>query len=374
MLLLIIFVTCVLITMSLIALTNVLSLPRLMPNKSKETSFVSILIPARNEAAVIEKTLSHLLKQDYASYEVILLDDNSTDGTQQIVKKIADSQTKLEIVSGKPLPSGWMGKNWACHQLSQHAKGDILIFTDADVIWQPNALGTIVHQMEQHQADLFTVWPTQETHTSGERLTVPLMAMVIIAYLPVLLTHHSPFSIDAAANGQCMAWRRKAYKQVGRHEIVAGNVLEDVTLARLAKSKGLKVRMADGNRLVGCRMYTDWSSVRDGYAKNILAGYGNSVTMLLAATVFHLLVFVAPFIWLFIPEYTIWSLALIIIGISLRMLSAAFTHQRLLDALLLPLSVLLMTRIAFQAIWWHYTGTTRWKGRNIASKRSMNHG
>jgi len=379
MILVIMFITAALTVISLITLSNLIFFQRLQGASKPhgDLPLVSVMIPARNEAAVIGATIKRLLDQNYPNYEILLLDDNSDDGTGQIARDAADGDPKLTVVNGQPLPAGWMGKNWACHQMAQQARGEILLFTDADVIWAPTALGGLVQHMQRTQADLFTVWPTQHTVTGWERLTVSLMALVILGYLPVIGTHYVPFGIFGAANGQCMAWRRHAYKQVGGHATVSDNVLEDVTLARMVKAAGLRLRMTDGNRQVSCRMYTDWPSVRDGYAKNILAGYG-SVPALVAATIFHILVFLVPWLWLiaglFNPDlvgWPAWAIALIILGLSIRALTAAYTHQRIADALLMPLSVILMTRIAFQAIWWHYTqGGPSWKGRVIRKQTS----
>jgi chlorobactene glucosyltransferase len=324
---------------------------------------VSILIPARNEARVIGETLRCLLRQDYPHFEVLLLDDHSTDGTGTIARDLADP--RLKVIAGAPLPSGWMGKNWACHQLSTHAQGDYWIFTDADVRWGPGGLSAVMAAVRRHQTDLLTVWPTQQTITWAERLIVPLMALAIIGYLPVIGTHYTPFSVFAAACGQCMIWRRGAYQQIGGHQAVRSTVLEDVTLARLVKAAGLRLRMFDGAGVIACRMYENWSAVRDGYAKNILAGYGNSIPVLLLATVFHLLIFIFPPIWWLFGGGVL-AFALTVLGITIRMLTAAFTRQRVIDGLAMPLSAALMTVIAFQSIYWQLRfGGPTWKGRII---------
>lgn len=363
------FVTAALTVILLITLSNLLFFPRLKTGETPATGeapFVSVMIPARDEAPVIAQTVRALLAQDYPVFELIVLDDGSTDGTGDILAGIDDE--RLTVIGGAPLPDDWMGKNWACHQMAGRARGDILIFTDADVRWtHRGALRAAVAYMERTKADLFSVWPTQHTVTWAERLTVPLMALVVIGYLPVIGAHYVPSGIFGAANGQCMAWRRTAYDKMGGHASVRDNVLEDVTLARRLKGAGLRLRMADGNRAITCRMYHDWPSVRDGYAKNILAGYGGSVAALLLATVFHWLLFVWPWAWL------AWSplaaVGLIALGYLIRALTTAFTHQRVLDVLLMPVSVLLMTRIAAQAIDWHYRlGGVRWKGRTVRRK------
>lgn len=392
MIFLLAFITLALIGMAGIAIVNALTFPRLKPVnflQNLSSPCVSVLIPARNEAAVIGPTVKSWLNQTYSNLEVIILDDHSSDGTAKIAQTEAQYDSRLQVITGQALPAGWLGKNWACHQLAQAASGDWLIFSDADVRWSPEALAALVAEMERTQADLLTVWPTQYTYTWGERLVVPLMALVILAYLPLPLVHHTPWPAFAAANGQCLAFRRRAYQTTGGHAALRNNVLEDVNFARRIKSFGLRLRMVDGAGLVSCRMYQDWPAVRDGFAKNILAGYGNNVFFLVLAGVFHWLVFLLP--WLLLPfmildlptgGFTIYDfgltihyssfiiqnflLSLIGLGICLRILTAAVTRQRLGDALLMPISVLLMTRIAVQSIWWHWRyGGPKWKGRVI---------
>jgi chlorobactene glucosyltransferase len=360
-------VTVVLVVVVLTVVLNILTMPRLTrPNDKLPALRVSILIPARNEAAVIGQTVEYLLRQSYSFAELLVLDDNSTDDTAVLIEQAAQQDSRVRLLSGQPLPDGWLGKNWACHQLAQAASGDLLVFTDADVGWQPEALAALVAQLEREQADLLSVWPTQQTVTWGERLVVPLMALAILGYLPLLAVHYLPWSVFAAANGQCLAFRRRAYEAVGGHAAVGDDVLEDVALARLVKTAGLRLRLSDGAGLITCRMYHNWADVRDGFAKNILAGHGRSVIFLLLSTLFHWLVFVLPWIMLLFPTarqmgwFWLWLLS-----VGVRAGTAVATRQRLLDALLMPISVLLMTRIAFYSIQWHYRGGSRWKGRAL---------
>lgn len=363
------FISAALIVISLIAILNAFTFPRLRTGRPlTQGPAVSVLIPARNEARVIAATLTALLQQTYPDFELLLLDDHSTDGTGDIARRFNDP--RLKVISGQPLPAGWLGKNFACHQLASQARGELLIFTDADVRWQSGALAAVVADQQRTGAELLTVWPTQETITPGERLTVPLMALTVNGYLPLIGTHYVPSGIFAAACGQCMVWRRSAYAAVGGHQAVAGKVLEDVTLARLVKRHRLRLRMFDGAGVITCRMYHSWGEVRRGYAKNILAGYGDSIPALLLATVFHWLVFILPPVWLLIGILTgdpnPWALWLTVLGIGVRMLTAAFTRQRVLDGLLMPVSAVLMTIIAFQSIGWRLRpGAAQWKGRTI---------
>ena len=368
-----IFALCALTVITLISVVNLLTFPRLRPASAARTPPVSILIPARNEAGVIEETVMRHLRQDYPHYEIIVLDDDSTDGTRERALGAAAGDPRLSVIRGEPLPEGWLGKNWACHQLSRQAEGEILVFTDADVRWAPGALSALIHLMNKTHANMFTVWPTQQTGTWSERLVVPMMMFVIFGYLPELCVRYVPWPVFAAANGQCLVFRRQAYRQIGGHAAVRGNVIEDVALAWETKRHGMRLVMSVGNRMVNTRMYNGWPEVRDGFAKNILAGHGGKPVLLLLSAVFHWLLFLLPWAWLALgwrtplgPGWPWVPLILIGLGVGVRALSAAATHQRVPDALFLPISTMLMTVIAARSLWWHYRyGGPQWKGRTV---------
>lgn len=377
-----IVVTAIILTVIAgITVVNVVTFPRLRRapasaalidrsvTGSLEPTLVSVCIPARNEAEVIGGTIQSLLAQDHPMFEVLLLDDGSTDGTSEIARQAAarhagGGDSRLRILRGMPLPAGWLGKNWACHQLSTEARGKILIFTDADVQWDAEALTGLVAMLIRKDADLLTVWATQITRTWAERLVVPLIAFVIFGYLPVPLVHYTRNSAFAAANGQCLAFRRRAYDRIGGHMAVRASIVEDIAFARLIKRKGFRLRMADGAGLIACRMYHNWNEVRDGFAKNIIGGYGGVIPFLLGVA-FHWLILLFPWVALFSGNLTAGA-ALIGLGIFIRALTATATRQRVFDSLLLPVSALLMTLIALRALDWRVRGGPRWKGRIAA--------
>lgn len=384
------FIALVLIVLAAIASLNALTFPRLAtgnaPAVSRQPPFaahglISVLIPARNEAAIIGDTVRALLGQTGVDFEVIVLDDHSADGTGAAARAAGGGDPRLRVLAGEPLPPGWLGKNWACHQLARAAAGDWLLFTDADVQWRPGALAALAGMRARTEPDLLTIWPTQITQTWGERLAVSLIALVVIAYLPALAVHHLPGRIFSAANGQCLLFRRAAYERVGGHAAVRGDILEDVALAARVKGAGLRLRMADGAGLIACRMYRNWPEVRDGFAKNILAGHGGRPALLLLSTLFHWLVFVFPWLWamgswgLRMGDWELalaassFPLSLVLLGVTIRALTAAVTGQRVRDALLMPVSVMLMTVIAARSLYWRYTGGPRWKGRALPEAR-----
>jgi chlorobactene glucosyltransferase len=237
----------------------------------------------------------------------------------------------------------------------------VLVFADAALQWHPDGIAALVEMMQRSRADLLTIWATQITRSRSERLVVPLMALAILGYLPVLLVHQPALPEFAAASGQCLAFRREAYQAVGGYIAVRDRV--DIAFARRIKAKGMRLRLADGAGLITCRMYRNWREVRDGFARHLLVGYGGRVSFLVLATLFHLLVFVLPWVWLLFgtPEgYPLVPLVLIALGVGVRGLTAWVTRQRIHDALWMPISVLLMTRIAVYAIWWQ-----RQNGRKV---------
>ncbi|GAB4471135.1 MAG: glycosyltransferase family 2 protein [Anaerolineales bacterium] len=356
-----------LVLIALVAVINAFTYPRLRPaSKLQPAPFVSILIPMRNEAQRITETVRSLLSQDYPNFEVIILDDHSEDNSAEVARLAAQGDERVKVIYGAPLPKGWLGKNWACHQAAQHAHGDYLLFSDADVSWHPEALTALMGEALRTKSDLLTCFPTQKSVTWGERLIVPLMAFTVLAYLPVLAVHYLPFRVFAAAIGQCLLFRRRAYEQVGGHAAVRQRIVEDMAFAYAIKGKGLRLRICDAHGFLQTRMYTNWREVRHGFAKNILAGHGNSVLFLLFSTLFHWWLFLVP--WGLALTRLSWEYLLFgVLGVVTRMLTAVISRQRARDALLLPLSVLLMSVIAAQSLWQRVGGGSVWKGRKIRS-------
>ena len=370
-----------------IALTNRRLFPRLQSadtrDKVNAAPGLSILIPARNEQHNIGKTIRSLRAQNYGNFEVLVLDDQSEDETVAEARRAAADDARVRVLSGTPKPDDWVGKTWACHQLAQAARHDLLVFTDADVRWRPDALAAVAQELQRPHVDVLTVWPTQVTVTWAERLVVPLMGMVVMGYMPVRLFNDTDWPGTGAANGQCLAFTRKAYRQIGGHAAVRDSVLEDMMLAQHCKRQRMRLRMVDGSGLLTCRMYQSQGEVFNGYAKNILAGHGQSIVLLLLSTLAHLSIFVMPWLWLARGRqrklgqekmwgWPTWPAALVAAGVGLRAFTARLTGQRARDAAFLPLSVLMMTGIALRSIWWQLRfGGPRWKGRTIRTGRGI---
>ncbi|HUN23496.1 MAG TPA: glycosyltransferase [Anaerolineales bacterium] len=327
---------------------------------------ISLLIPFRNEAAIIAETIANLQNLEYANLEILLLDDQSDDESLALAMSASQPDRQIRILQGETLPAGWLGKNWACWQLASQASGDYLLFSDADVRWQCQAIGQILALSQGTRADLLSIYPTQICKSWAERLTVPLIGQALSAYLPVVIgAHHLPFASMSAAIGQCMFFRRQAYFQVGGHAAVKKQVIEDIALARRIKQAGLRLRLAQAQGWLTCRMYDGWASVHKGFAKNMLAGHGGIFPLLLS-TLFHWGVFLVPWVWLMVGGG--WqALGLVLAGVLTRAISAYASQQRVWDAWTLPISVLIFSRIALTSFIWHLKGSGEWKGRILSN-------
>ena len=265
-----------------VALVNLLSRPYLGLSSDRlapegQCPKVSVLIPARNEEENLLSTLESLLGLDYPNLEVIVLDDNSSDGTYRIARDFASTDDRFEIVRGRPLPEGWLGKNWACNQLAHAASGEYLLFIDADVTLETGAIEAGLVEMEAHSLSLLSVFPDQIMVSQGEKLVVPVMHYLLLSLLPLKMVTASKNPAFAAANGQYMLFRAADYYQNPWHERVKTEIVEDIEIMKQVKKSGLKGRVLLGNRLVKCRMYHNFDQGWKGFSKNLLAGFNHSI-------------------------------------------------------------------------------------------------
>jgi hypothetical protein len=317
---------------------------------------VSLLVPVRDEARVLPETLPTWLAQ--GADEVVVLDDGSSDATPALLAAAAKDAPTLRVVRGAPLPEGWSGKNWACHQLAGVARGDVLVFTDADVAWTAGALTRVVDELRATDAGLLTVWPRQRCGTWGERLVVPLVDLLLLANLPHPLVRALPFASLAGANGQLMAWRRAAYERVGGHAALPSEVLEDVRLAQRAKRLKVPLALRLGGPWVATRMYRGWSDVVAGFGKNALAAAGGAPAALVAVWALNLTAYTAPWALAWLDPRWWWVAAA---GLALRAVANAKSGRPVLEALLQPLGPIALTAVVARAL--ARRGGYVWKGR-----------
>lgn len=256
---------------------------------------LSVLIPARNEEHRIGKCLESLSAQTLKNFEILVLDDNSDDNTVGVVRESAKKDGRIRLVEGKKLPPRWVGKNWACHQLAQHARTGLLLFTDADTVHHPHALESVLDFADKNKADMLSLWPRQITKTWSEWLVIPLIYVLILALRPQWMERLRGLPALGAANGQFIFFRREAYERIGGHKSVASHLVEDVALSRLARLHRLRTLNADGSQLVACRMYENFFQVWEGFTKNLRAMFDDNVAAFVAFGVLVFAIYVLPF-------------------------------------------------------------------------------
>jgi glycosyltransferase involved in cell wall biosynthesis len=330
---------------------------RTFPTLGKGSSLTiqtSFLVPARDEANNLPRTLLGLLKQPAA--EILVLDDQSADDTADIVRHLAKSDSRLRLLEGSPPPEGWIGKNWACHQLAEQATGDLLVFVDADVRMRPGALNAIWAQLAAQRADVFSVFPRQQAESIGERMLIPLIDEVLLSFLPHGLLD-LPIPSAAVANGQVLAITREAYSELGGHRAVAGEIVEDLALARLTRRRGLKLGLALGGELLSTRMYDGYAATVRGVGKSIRSAHAGSDALLVASALAQLTAYTLP--WLRLRHGRAWQLAAAL-SLAERVLTNAKTGRRsYAEAALVPFiapAALPVYRLGLRR-------TASWKGR-----------
>lgn len=238
-----------------------------------DAPLLSVIVPARNEAANIDRCVRSILRSTYPALDVIVVDDHSTDATAALAREAAAGDARLRVVPAPDLPQGWLGKQWACAHGSSLARGAILCFTDADTVHAPDLHSRSVRALLARQADLLSVAGTQELGTFWERLVQPQMFAVLFArYGGSEVVSNATRPEDVIANGQYLLFRRPAYEALGGHATVRNKVAEDLGLAVRAKRQGMRVHLILGPNQLVTRMYESLGSLVRGWMKNVYAG------------------------------------------------------------------------------------------------------
>jgi len=232
---------------------------------------VSVLIPARNEERTIAQCLDSLLGQTYSNYEIVVLDDESTDGTWDVITGYAARYpNRVRVVKGEPLPpGGWFGKPHAMQQLSEQARGEYLLFTDADTVHSKESVAWAVTNLEWHRADCLSGYVFQQMESLGEHCIVPATYIMSAMVLPLWLIAALPTPGLSFAIGQLIMFRKSAYQAIGGYASVAGQITDDLAVARELKRAGYRQVFLDIRRHVRCRMYEGYRASFTGISKNI---------------------------------------------------------------------------------------------------------
>lgn len=236
--------------------------------------FVSVIVPARDEAANIARCVRSLARSSYPAFEVLVIDDRSSDGTGHVARAIPRGNARrIRVLDGQELPPGWLGKPWACWQGARAAAGDVLLFTDADTVHGPALLGKALSALQEEGADLLTVVGRQLMVTFWEKIVQPQVFLTMLVRFPRFeALARTPRWRDAIANGQFLLFRRDSYEAIGGHEGVRDEVVEDLALAQAVKRSGLRLRIRSAEQDLATRMYRSLPQLVEGWSKNIVTG------------------------------------------------------------------------------------------------------
>jgi hypothetical protein len=347
---------------------------RRAPARARERPEVSVLIPARNEESSIVAAVEAALASRDVTVEVVVLDDHSTDGTAGLVEAITGRDDRVRLLSAPPLPSGWCGKQHACHVLAGAARYRLLVFLDADVRLEPAGLARLAAFLNHSGADLVSGIPRQVTGTFLERLVIPLIHFVLLGFLPLGWMRRSRRPCFAAGCGQLFLTKKDSYEAVGGHSVIRTTLHDGIKLPRAFRAAGRRTDVCDATDLAVCRMYRSPGDLWHGLAKNATEGLAAPwlivpATLLLVGGQILPFVLLACAAWLS-PEAL--KLAIGAAGLAYlpRLVGVICFQQSLRGALLHPLGVLVLLILQWYALVRSLIGQpATWKGRTYALAR-----
>ena len=331
---------------------------------------ISILIPARNEEGGIEAAIRSALTTENSEIEVVVLDDHSEDNTAAIVSKIAMLDSRVRLENAPELPSGWCGKQHACHVLSQRARYEYLLFQDADVRLKKDCASRLVAFMEASKAELVSGIPWQETGTWSEKMLIPLIHFMLLCFLPIKRMRLFSSPVLAAGCGQLFLAKKHSYEAMGGHTAIKQSLHDGITLPRAYRNNGMMTDLCDVTELAECRMYRGFGQVWFGLAKNATEGMAKPFLLTLF-TIFLLVGQVIPFGILGFVCYfeSSWGLRLgsvlsVCFAYRARFIAKVAFRQSLFGALMHPFGILMLIAIQWYALIRQGIGKpSGWKGR-----------
>jgi len=341
------------------AIFNAITIIRPRAQGSQNLSF-SILVPCRDEAENVSELVVTLSALDQPRIEVIFIDDNSTDGTGELLREAITNRPHMKVISAAPLPGEWMGKPWALSQGLSQATHDYIVTVDADVRLEPDALSAMDSVLQRTGSDFLSPYPSQSAVTMSERLVQPLLQWTWMTTVPLRLAMRSSRPSLAVANGQFLLVKKSALVAIGGFNSIQSSVLDDIDLARVLVRSGYKGGVCDGSTISSTRMYSSFSEIRAGYGKSMSTGFGGIFGSLALALVMAVSA-VLPFIYS-IAGSSIATAALLLV-ISSRVVSAISSRSLLIDGLLHPISALFFIYLLIYSNFFHSKIT--WKGRPV---------
>ena len=349
-----------------------------------DAPLVSVLVPARNEASrILERAVRSMAAQDYPSVEVIVVDDRSTDETFAIVERIAREEPRVRALRGEPLPPGWTGKPWALEQGKRAARGRWLLATDADVVYQPEAVRAAMSVAFRSRLDAVSLLPDVGAGNFWTSVVMPIAAWMITIVLPIDKTNDETSEVALGCGGFFLL-RREAHDAVGGYEAIRGEIIDDVATARLLKSGGFRLRVKAANNLLYTPMYETLGELWHGFSKNAFAGADhsywvvarNSVANLAATALPMILAAGGALLWLgagmeaAAPVAISAAIAYLAMTLAFVPVYASFGH-RILYAPLAGIANVIMVLVLLNSAWRALSGRgVDWRGQRVLLGKS----
>ncbi len=343
--------------------------------------FLSIIVPARNEARSIERCVRSLVPQRYVDAEVIVVDDRSDDATPRILSRLAAEFPHLRIVAGQALPEGWVGKPWALHQGTQVARGEWYLFTDADSEHAQAGAASALEFALAARADALSIVTAQELQTFAERATLPFILAAVLFASGTLAEINDPLQTEhALANGQYILISRTAYDALGGYAALRNELVDDVEFARRLKADGrFRLVLGGGMQLARVRMYHSLREIWNGFTKNLFAGTRGDVRALLGAATFMTLLSAPPLLafratYRRRPYEAVEAVAATAAVMAAMMRGIDMVGMPRKAALLQPLGSAMFAALTVNSTWRVLTGRgVTWRGRRYSGHPGAAH-
>ena len=366
------------ILVSILGVINLIFIKKpIVYSQNNISSLVSVLIPARNEEVNIKRCLYSLIDQSYKNLEIIVLDDDSDDQTYNIVKDISKNFSSIKLIKGERKSNGWTGKNWACHQLSKFAKGDFLLFIDADTKLQKNTISETVSEMNNNDVDLISLFPNRITNTAIDKIISVTIGWFIFSCLPIIFSNKNP--MFSSAFGQFLLFRKGAYFSIGGHESIKDKILDDFELGRLITMRGYNLNVFDGTERISTFSYSTEKEALDGLSKSIFPFFNNKLIPFLILLILFLSMGLMP-IFIMMGEffgskltkskemiaYFTWGLITLSWSIS-----SYRSKQGIRYGILYPFVTTFTAIIGIFSIITFLTKSVNWKNRNVIQEETI---
>ncbi len=361
------FVT-ILVVWNMLAWSNVRHVPETAPIRES----LSILIPARNEESNIGTCIKHALDSGKPVEEILIYDDHSDDATPEIVQEWASRDPRVRLIEPVPLPDDWYGKPFACAKLAEQARGDWLLFIDADTRLTASATDAILQTAQKRNVSFLACWPKVVCVSFWEKTLMPMLNFAVFTLFPACVAEWDNRPSLGIAHGACILVRRLQYERLGGHRCVKQEIFEDTALARAWRKHGEQSLCLDGQNVAHVRMYKSFGEIWFGFQKNFYPAFRQEVNFWLFLC-FHTWCFLLPFVLLILPRTAFvnlsTSIAASVLVFTMRLVMAFRFHYPLWSCLLHPFTQTLFLALGVSS-WWkcHYGSGVVWKGRKYLTK------